>query len=630
MKTRRAIHWGRFYFAGMSAVLLLFGTGLVGDGDVWYSPWTAHRLQTDAFLSGQFALSNDPADLEWDNAWSMGGVHQVWGLGVPLWRLPWQGMAELAGFAGFPDRLAFGLFVFLVAYIAIGVWGRISDYSSSRRGMITTLIVILVLIGFPPFASMLRARFAMYEEAIAYGYLFALLQATMLAGLVFRPRPWIWWSLCALAGLGGLIRPTLIFYGVASLFCAGLAMMPLWRTAGHNWWKTAIRNFGLGVCIFCLGGGLLWLTNLTRFGNGFEFGHSLNLETYHGAMYATRFDHPFQDEPVGRASLELFGARFLPKNLNAQEYHATGIFMGQSSTPRWREFSFDTYNLGYLLVVVAGWAIAGRALARNHRTELWSATPEIEAVNSDVSYARLSVILGIWSVVAIAMLSILYLRVPWMTSRYTVDFGAAFAISVILVVVEVFRRLKSVRSFCTFVALLFGLWLGDTVLKASTRYHVPTSGAYEGIGDKHGPLRGEQRNTLIGGSAVLGGALSGIPFDREGWNQDDGSLRSLFIVFVNEPDFLELELEAVPGLPLLSSPEDIRAKIGIEPLLLESLLRTETGWTVRFRGPQQRIHQNGLNTAFVASVPKQFLTNSTTPWILKSVRWNDPQDLDAR
>jgi len=374
---------------------------------------------------------------------------------------------------------------------------------------------------------------------------------------------------------------------------------------------------------------LLWLTNLARFGNGFEFGHSLNLENYHGAMYATRFDHPFQDEPIARASSELFGALFLPKKLNAQEYHATGIFVGQSSTPRWREFSFETYNLGYLLIAIAGWAIAARALARNDRTELWSSTPDMKAVTCDVIYARLSVILGIWSVITFAMLTMLYLRVPWMTSRYTVDFGAALAISVIVVVLQVFRRLDTAKSFYAFVALLVCLWLGDNFSKASTRYGVPTSVAYEGIGDKHWSTGAEQRKTMNSGSAVLGGPLSGIPFDREGWNQDDGSLRSLFIVFVNNPEFLELELEAAPDRPQFSSLEDFRAKIGIESLPLESVVRTESGWTVRFRGPRQRIFQNGLNSAFVATVSKQFLTNLVTPWILKSVRWNDLREVDA-
>ena len=47
-----------------------------------------------------------PADLGYDMAWVKGGVQQVWGLGVPTWRLPYEALAKLFGYDAFPDRLA--------------------------------------------------------------------------------------------------------------------------------------------------------------------------------------------------------------------------------------------------------------------------------------------------------------------------------------------------------------------------------------------------------------------------------------------------------------------------------------------------------------------------------------------
>jgi hypothetical protein len=79
---------------------------------------------------------------------------------------------------------------------------------------------------------------------------------------------------------------------------------------------------------FCKPGlALLFATNYFRFGSGFEFGHRLNLQSnLVGSMYATRFDHPFQEECLTSAARELFGALFLVQTLNGFNWYATNIF----------------------------------------------------------------------------------------------------------------------------------------------------------------------------------------------------------------------------------------------------------------------------------------------------------------
>src|SRR5947207_641950 len=98
----------------LSAVLALnicIGTGLITGWGKWYSPSLPYRKQTEALLAGRFALSTNPADTEFDHAWAEGGVQQVWGLGVPLWRLPFEIAARAFGQPAFPDRLALAAFV---------------------------------------------------------------------------------------------------------------------------------------------------------------------------------------------------------------------------------------------------------------------------------------------------------------------------------------------------------------------------------------------------------------------------------------------------------------------------------------------------------------------------------------
>ncbi len=144
------------------AVGLLMVTGWWTRWGVWYSSSLQYRLQTEALLRGKLALSENPMDLDHDFAWSQQGVHQVWGLGVPLWRLPLEAVAKLLGFDAFPDRIAFGLFAALMAFRALRVWTT-AWLSNSQQQRPTDLvwrsiagfgIGFLLLLMFPPFLNL--------------------------------------------------------------------------------------------------------------------------------------------------------------------------------------------------------------------------------------------------------------------------------------------------------------------------------------------------------------------------------------------------------------------------------------------------------------------------------------------
>ena len=96
------------------ATWLMIVTSLVPRWRVWYSSSVPYRLQTEALWRGRQALSENPMDLDHD-------LTQVWGLGVSLRILPFEATAKLLGLEDFPDRIAFGLFAGLVAFIAL--WG---------------------------------------------------------------------------------------------------------------------------------------------------------------------------------------------------------------------------------------------------------------------------------------------------------------------------------------------------------------------------------------------------------------------------------------------------------------------------------------------------------------------------
>ena len=282
-----------------------------------------------------------------------------------------------------------------------------------------------------PFLNLLQTRGAVWEEAVAYEYLFAVLLVTLL--LAFSPRPtarrWHW--LCALAGLGGLIRPPLVFYGFSTM----AVVLWIWiadaktnKEAPEGQTKSR-RQVGvaalMGVLLFCLGGGLLGGTNRLRFGDGFEFGHQLNMQDMYGSLYATKFDAPFEEAPFASAAAELLGALFLATdNFNGNRWYEKDIFPGQSSMVRWREFYFRTYDWTYALLVLLGWGVGFVMLGK----VVWRRLGKGKSSSSLLYWlsfgeVRWLGILGWWSMLAALPLFVFYLRAPVLSSRYMLDLG---------------------------------------------------------------------------------------------------------------------------------------------------------------------------------------------------------------
>src|SRR5436190_13920770 len=143
-------------------------TGLVTDWGKWYSPSLQYRRQTDAFLTGHFALSQSPNALENDFAWGEKGVQQVWGLGVPFWRLPFELLSRLFGQQEFPDRFALAAAILVVGYIVLRIftappWVRsLGEWSTSVASNPTKIAVVLLLLAFPPVITLCRCPFNVY------------------------------------------------------------------------------------------------------------------------------------------------------------------------------------------------------------------------------------------------------------------------------------------------------------------------------------------------------------------------------------------------------------------------------------------------------------------------------------
>jgi hypothetical protein len=610
-----------------STSFILVFSGLIPKWGCWYSVDHYYRMQTEAFLKGHLALSNDPRDLDQDLCWSEGGVHQVWGLAIPAWRLPFEAVAKWQGYSAFPDRLALVILIALLGYLvpaSFAVWvprQGSGEFSSLLKGY----GIVLLLLLFPPFLSLLSGVVGIYKEVLAYAYLYGLLLVCSLAWLTRRPD-WVrYWVACALAGIGGMLRPTFLSYSVAALIMATAIMWHSFhqQTGGEpaegKLRRGARWKLATGVGLFMVGMATLWWTNVVRFGDGLEFGHQLNLQGGQllRSVYVTRFPPPFHNESLWRAARELFGALFLARDFNS-DWYAPHIFPGQSPILRWREFSFTTYDLSVLFLVGSGWVAGICAGLRWWRKRLQLSL-------------TLDVVLTGWSFLAALVLALFYLKSPVIASRYMMDFSPAFAVAIVVAwswfSETVHQKLSGSRGRSTHVGLFVLLiaWLMVQIAFSRTAAQT-TSLNWEKVvleKEKRKVLQAEVSN--LPSRYQLGDEMShwGIPFNGAGWDQPGGNVDVCVILFVDSPEFLELTLMPAAGAQVgRTEVENIQAKVGLEFLKLETIEHDGEFWRVRFSAPSNKRYQAGLQPVFIATVPKTRLAEVANCWRLAKVSWH--------
>lgn len=585
-----------------------------------------------------------------DLTWSGGGVHQVWGLGVPLWRTPFEALARLCGQPAFPDHLAFGCATALWALVLLRTFlGPAFEKQPARPALSwgKGLLSLLPCLFCPVLLSVCSTRFDIYEEAVAYEFLFAtgLLAATV--GLAQAPTWRRGWGLCLVAGFGALIRPTVLFYGISTLL---VSIGILWRQVPSSRRSKAWRSVLAGG-LFTVGGLVLFGTNAARFGSGFEFGHRLNLQTLYGSVYATRFDHPFATEPFARAARELFGLLFQVSRFNGGNFYLERFFPGQSPTTRWREMYFTTYDLSWLPLIVAGWGLGLLAAFRHWRGQ--TASPTMENWKLETENFPLPSVVALWSFLPAALLGAFYLRNCVISSRYLADLAPAFTAAIVALVLgwpslrqenstaataspapaRGLGRVLIRRSLAALPATVLTLWLGWQNYALHNGYGPPLSLTGEELARRQppatplpGPIGSHYALTPTEGPSHeprFARHLAGIPYNGTGWDQESGLTAPMLIFFVQDPEFLELDFAADPGIA--GEHPDwrwVRVKVGLEALSLESSRTLEGNVRrLRFSAPQHQGYRSGLQVAYVALGPPTSLAQSLSPYRLNAIRW---------
>ncbi len=602
-------------------------TGLVTRGNA-YSPDWNYRLQTDAFLSGRFAVAEHPYAHGHDWNWGR-GMQQNWGLGAPLLRLPFEALTKALAGAYFPDRIVFA-FYFLVSCLMFqaGLATVLRGFVvAGDRWLSRSLFLTLICYSSPVWLALLATRFDVYEEAIAYSFLWAMALLGGLLAFVRRPSLARLLPLCLLAGFASLIRPTGFFDGLATI--AVVSLVALERRLPRT-------QLAIALAVYALGPLSQLSANLLRHGSPFEFGYELNIPSNYALRYMLRLSYPFATEPFFSALRELLGSLFAGSHYNGFDYFRASIHAWQSPTLRFREYYLPSYSLWMPLLVASGWGAslywARRCLGRFTLRSLPRFSPR-------TPIAEAAVWLGLWSVLDTLATAGFYLRSPAFASRFVVDFLPAFTAGILVLGLSALHWLGLKLERRREAGLLA---LGAIVFVFGSTLHAQGVGGQRPAGYRQpAPVNLETVLQTRPATPLLPGALpseyrcgeiedrSGIPSNLGGWvSLRDAVERdpvracrvsSSITLFLGSHRCLELELELMPfqGSYSLSS---IRVRSGLEFLDPDALEVQGRRRLLRFCRAEPLGEQSEWNLVTVGFSPEREILGGQVPLWLRAVR----------
>jgi hypothetical protein len=579
-------------------------TGFISVPKEWYSYSLYLRQQTDAFFKGHIALDSSPYSLNWDFVWDH-GTQQVSGLGVPAFRFAFEALARMFGYRSFPDRVTFLIacmlcFWFLIRTFTDGHGGNGTDPAADGWKRIRIFWVLGLLIFAPPFVTLVSTRFEVYEEVVAYGYLYSLVLFAGFLRTVRHPTTSKLLALSLWAGLGVWIRPPLLFYGVVTV---GLASIIAWRAQIR---RGAAYSFLLfGIC-----GALLGFSNKSRFGGFAEFGHSLNVTDLNHNTYALKFDYPFRTEPLFSAARDEMATLFFVHELNGHDYYRKGIMWGQSSSYRWHEMYFSTFDAGYLclfLISALLWFWNFKRIQMIWNANFTTRQRSIRESGAKRLEAAQTLLAVPWALFSFGCLFLFYLRSPSLASRYNVDFLPSVMVCISALVWNGFELdlLRGRReAFFGVGTTLFWLALCILTAEIAPRYTKRNSLDKNQLDSKmHKPFVIGQPEDLHSYQIGDTNAAVGIPFNCDGWNLENGRVKPVVTVFASNPNCIVISVFGPQGKRLDADDlAPIRAKIGLEYLTRESVEIHSNTATISFARPRNPRYQTGLQVCFLAFI----------------------------
>jgi hypothetical protein len=355
-------------------------------------------------LSGRLAIVPHPSGAGHDYNWGRGGMHQAWGLGVPILATPFYLVARLFGAPGFPDSIRFLVLYALTTVVLARVLHKVSR--SDPNGLVAGALAAGGVMVFPTFVGLVSSRFRIYEQTIATSALWSVLLLAGTLALSYRCTVSRLVAVCAAAGFSLMMRPPTAAYGVTTLVLA----LVVARRKGLRL-KALFAAFGAYV-----GVSALWFVgNALRFGSPFEAGY-FNCQSGTLINRHLRWGPPFIRTPITVAAKELYETFFNLEPVPSQIMEPPEALRPYTVGERWREYYAPTYDKIVLCLWCATFAIV---VWRVVRGRLWRRDRPLEG--------EVFTLVGLWALPPSIALFAFY-TVSWtLVTRYATDLYPAFA-----------------------------------------------------------------------------------------------------------------------------------------------------------------------------------------------------------
>ena len=242
--------------------------------------------------------------------------------------------------------------------------------------------------------------------------------------------------------------------------------------------------------------------------------------------------------------------------------------------------------------------------------------------------SALAEVLVLWATVAIIPLSAFYLRFPFISSRYLLDFAPAFSAVLMAFFCLLLRWTGKHRRWRMVGVAIFLAWWGWEITEAKI-YKVPgTEERTWTWPEVAAGMEAERTRAPFEGVPLCysnGMALDPIkiPFNGAGWQPRTGEAGPCVTLFIENPDCVEVEVSPAAGKFLaLSEYNCIQAKVGLESLERESMTPTTEGLWIVFRGPKRKMYQQGVQLLSLGMVYPRDLSTGHSKFRLLRVDWH--------
>jgi hypothetical protein len=405
-------------------------------------------LQVRAFLSGRLAVLTSSLGATPDCDWGRGGMHQQWGLGLPILATPFHLLGRLFGAPGFPDDVRFLIFFAATAVVLSRALHKLSPCEPGC-GAASAVAAGFVMV-FPTFVGMVSSRFRIFEQTIAMGALWCILLLAVTLALLDRCTPARLYAASAAAGFATMLRPPLAIYGVTTL-AIGLLVAR----------RRGLRPIVLigGVASYAAMSALYFVGNVLRFGSPLVAGFENCLSGYY-VNRLNRYGLPFAQVPFRAAAKEMFATLFLLDPVGSHTMTPPASVQPYVVGERWREYYSPTFDKVILAVWLASLVVVSVRIARG---KLWRSERD---PRDDVAS-----VIAVWAAPPVLVLFVFYARIGNMVTRYATDMAPAFAaaaLSVGVAIVDVVRKRAPERrvsvqiAIAGVVALYIAGWRGWT------------------------------------------------------------------------------------------------------------------------------------------------------------------------